>query len=91
MAVPPTHSGAGDTARDRFELCALYVRLPLGSVRQDAALAEGVELVLYEARQLDPNAGFGVVDEAGRVPLSHRAPQPRARPPQAIPDFAEPD
>ena len=38
---------------------------------QDAALEEGVELVLDEARQLGTRAGFGVGDEAGCV-LPHQ-------------------
>jgi hypothetical protein len=44
------------------------------ALRQDAALEEGVELVLDEPRQLGPGAGFGVGDEAGRV-LLHQAVQ----------------
>jgi hypothetical protein len=43
-------------------------------VRQDAALEEGVKLVLDELRQLGTGAGLGVCDEAGRVPL-HQAVQ----------------
>ena len=38
-------------------------------MRQDAALEEGVELVLNESRQLGAGAGLGVCDEAGRVLL----------------------
>ena len=41
---------------------------------QDAALEEGVELVLDEARQFRTGAGLGVRDEAGRV-LLHQAAQ----------------
>ena len=47
---------------------------PEEPVRQDAALNEGVELVLDEPRQLGTRAGFGVGDEAGRV-LLHQAVQ----------------
>jgi len=39
-------------------------------VRQDAALEEGVELVLDEPGQLGAGARFGVGDEAGRVLLN---------------------
>ena len=39
---------------------------------EDAALEEGVELVLDEARQLRSGAGFGVRDEAGLM-LMHQA------------------
>jgi hypothetical protein len=38
-------------------------------VRQDAALEEGVELLLDEPRQLGAGAGLGVGDEAGRMLL----------------------
>jgi hypothetical protein len=38
-------------------------------MRQDAALEEGVELVLDEPRQLGVRAGLGVGDEAGRMLL----------------------
>ena len=38
-------------------------------MRQDAALEEGVELVLDEPGQLRSGAGLGVSDEAGRVLL----------------------
>ena len=44
------------------------------AVGQDAALQEGVELVLDESRQLAPGAGLGVGDEAGRM-LLHQAVQ----------------
>ena len=43
-------------------------------MRQDAALEEGVELVLDESRQFTACAGFGVREEAGRV-LLHQAVQ----------------
>jgi hypothetical protein len=43
-------------------------------MRQDAALEEGVELVLDESRQFGSGAGLGVSDEAGRV-LLHQAVQ----------------
>ena len=41
---------------------------------QDAALEEGVELVLDEPRQFSPGAGLGVGDETGRM-LLHQAVQ----------------
>jgi hypothetical protein len=44
------------------------------AVGQDAALEEGFELVLDEARQLRSGAGLGVRNEAGRV-LLHQAVQ----------------
>jgi len=40
-----------------------------GACSQDAALEEGVELVLDEPRQLGVRAGLGVGDEAGRMLL----------------------
>ena len=43
-------------------------------MRQDAALEEGVELVLDEPGQLGTRAGFGVGDKTGRV-LLHQAVQ----------------
>lgn len=43
-------------------------------MREDAALQEGVELVLDESRQLSASAGLGVGDEAGRT-LLHQAVQ----------------
>jgi len=48
---------------------ALAAAQPQESVRQDAALEEGVELVLDEPRQLTASAGLGMRDEAGRVLL----------------------
>jgi hypothetical protein len=42
-------------------------------VGEDAALEEGVELILDEPRQLTAGAGFGVGDETGRV-LHHNRP-----------------
>ena len=42
---------------------------PEEAVRQDAALKEGVELILDESRQLGSGVGLGVGDEAGCVPL----------------------
>ncbi len=39
-------------------------------MRQDAALEEGVELILDEPRQLASGTGFGVRDEAGRMLLN---------------------
>ena len=42
---------------------------PQEAVRQDAALEEGVELILDESRQLGSGVGLGVGDEAGCVPL----------------------
>jgi hypothetical protein len=53
---------------------ALAAAKPQETVRQDAALEKGVELVLDEPRQLAAGAGFGVGDEAGRV-LLHRSVQ----------------
>ncbi len=47
---------------------------PQEAVRQDAALEEGVELVLDDTRQFTAGAGFSVRDEAGRV-LLHQAVQ----------------
>ena len=47
---------------------------PQETVRQDAALEEGVEPVLDEAGPLGTRAGFGVGDEAGRG-LLHQAVQ----------------
>lgn len=41
---------------------------------EDAALEEGVELVLDEPRQFGAGAGLGVGDEAGRM-LLHQAVQ----------------
>ena len=52
---------------------ALY-DLQQETVRQDAALEEGVELVLGEPRQLESGAGLGVGAKAGRV-LLHQAVQ----------------
>ena len=42
---------------------------PQEAVRQDAALEEGVELILDESRQLGSGVGLGVGDEAGCVLL----------------------
>ena len=47
---------------------ALAAAQPQEAVRQDAAFEEGVELVLDEPGQFGTRAGFGVGDEAGRVP-----------------------
>ena len=55
-------------------MAALAAAQPQEAVRQDAALEEGVELVLDELRQLGTGAGFGLRDEAGRV-LLHQAVQ----------------
>ena len=55
-------------------MTALAAAQPQETVRQDAALEEGVELVLDETRQLGTGAGLGVGDEAGRV-LLHQAVQ----------------
>jgi hypothetical protein len=52
---------------------ALAAAQPQESVRQDAALEQGVELVLDEPRQFGAGAGLGVSDEAGRVRLHGRA------------------
>ena len=48
---------------------ALGAAKPQETVRQDAALEKGVELVHDEPRQLAAGAGFGVGDEAGRLLL----------------------
>jgi hypothetical protein len=53
-------------------VAAFAAAQPEHAVGQDAALEEGVELVLDEARQLGPGAGLGVGDETGRV-LLHQA------------------
>ncbi|HRZ63070.1 MAG TPA: hypothetical protein P5163_21010 [Rubrivivax sp.] len=58
-------------------MAALPAMQPQEAVCQDAALQEGVELVLDESRQLRSGAGFGVGDEAGRV-LLHQTVQRRA-------------
>jgi hypothetical protein len=55
-------------------VAALPATQPQEAVCQDAALEEGVELVLDEPGQLGPGAGFGVGNEAGRV-LLHQAVQ----------------
>ncbi len=55
-------------------VAALAAAQPQEAVGQDAALEEGVELVLDEPRQLGPGAGLGVGDEAGRM-LLHQAVQ----------------
>lgn len=50
-------------------MTALAAAQPQEPVRQDAALAEGVELCFDESWQLCPGAGFGARDETGRVLL----------------------
>ena len=55
-------------------MAALPAAQPQETVRQDAALEEGVEFVLDEPGQLGAGAGFGVGDEAGRM-LLHQAVQ----------------
>jgi hypothetical protein len=55
-------------------VATLAASQPQEAVGQDAALEEGVELVLDEPRQLGASAGLGVGDEAGRV-LLHQAVQ----------------
>jgi hypothetical protein len=55
-------------------VAALAAAQPQETVSQDAALEEGIELVLDEARQLGPGAVLGARDEAGRV-LLHQAVQ----------------
>jgi hypothetical protein len=47
---------------------------PQEAMGEDAALEEGIELVLDEARQLGASAGPGVGDEAGHM-LLHQAVQ----------------
>jgi hypothetical protein len=58
--------------RQQLVVAAFAAAQPEHAVGQDAALEEGVELVLDEARQLGPGAGLGVGDETGRV-LLHQA------------------
>jgi len=53
-------------------VAAFLAAQPQQAVGQDAALEEGVELVLGESGQLHCRTGFGVRDEAGRV-LLHQA------------------
>jgi hypothetical protein len=55
-------------------VAALAAAKPKEAVGEDAALEEGVELVLDESRQLGASAGLGMRDEAGRV-LLHQAVQ----------------
>lgn len=55
-------------------MAALAAAQPQKAVRQDAALEEGVELILDESRQLSSGVGFDVGDEAGRM-LLHQAVQ----------------
>jgi len=50
-------------------VAALAAAQPQKTMRQDAALQEGFELVLDERGQLGARAGLGVGDEAGRVLL----------------------
>ncbi|MFO1225318.1 hypothetical protein [Roseateles sp.] len=52
-------------------MAALAAAQPEEAMRQDAALEEGVKLVLDESRQLSAGAGLGVRDEAGSVLLHH--------------------
>jgi len=58
----------------QFVVPAPAAAQPLEALVQDAALEEGVELVLDEPRQLGATARFGVGHEAGRVRL-HQAAQ----------------
>jgi hypothetical protein len=55
-------------------VAALAAAQPEHAVGQDAALEEGVDFVLDEARQLRSGAGLGVLNETGRV-LLHQAVQ----------------
>lgn len=55
-------------------MAALAAAQPQETVGEDAALEEGVELVLDETRQLGASAGLSVGDKAGRV-LLHQAVQ----------------
>ena len=55
-------------------MAAFTVAQPQEGLGQDAALEEGVKLVLDESRQLGAGTGLGVRDEAGRV-LLHQAVQ----------------
>ena len=58
--------------RQQLVVAAVPGAQPQEAVRQDAALEEGIELVLDEARQFGPGAGLGVGDEAGGM-LLHEA------------------
>ena len=51
-------------------MSALTAAQPQEAVRQDAAVEDGVKLVLDEARQLRSGAGLGVRDETGGVLLN---------------------
>ena len=79
-SVGPAHRMTGRTRaawqaeRQQLVAPAVAAPQPQEAVSQDAALEEGVELVLEEARQFRTGAGLGVRDEAGRV-LLHQAVQ----------------
>jgi len=49
--------------RQQLVVAALGAAQPEEAMGQDAALEEGLELVLDESRQLDASAGLGVGDE----------------------------
>ena len=59
---------------DKLVAGAVTAAQPQEAVGQDAALEEGVELVLHELRQLGSGAGFGLGDE-GRGVLLHQTVQ----------------
>jgi hypothetical protein len=76
---PPGPSRGAEAAplaaeRQQLVVPALAAAQAQEAVGQDAALEEGVELILDEARQRGPGAGLGVGDETGRV-LLHQAVQ----------------
>ena len=79
-SVGPAHRMTGRTRaawqaeRQQLVAPAVAAPQPQEAVSQDAALEEGVELVLEEARQFRAGAGLGVRDEAGRA-LLHQAVQ----------------
>lgn len=64
-AEPATLAAEGQ----QLVVAALAAAQPQEAVRPDAALEEGIQLVLDEPGQLGTRAGFGVGDEAGCVLL----------------------
>ena len=75
MGSDRTHPAPPATEGDQLVVAAVAAAQPQQAVRQDAALEEGVELLLDESGQLGARAGFGLRNEAGRV-LLHQAEQP---------------
>jgi hypothetical protein len=67
-------TAAPATERKQLVVAALAAAQPEEAMCQDAALEEGVELVLDESEQLGAGADLGVRDEASRV-LLHQAVQ----------------